>query len=171
VLYSGNISKASNLEVILHVASTINQPEIMFVVIGDGFGKSEIQRQAKNLCLNNCIFLPWQDTRMLPFSMASANIAVVTLPEKSGLFAIPSKVFNYMSVGVPILSISSNDSDLAKMVKEREIGANFMSNQPEKIIAFIRDLYENESRYKYFSKKSLAASLLFTRANANKFVM
>ncbi len=171
VLYSGNISNTSSLEVILQVARSTYQDEIRFVIIGDGSGKSNLQRKAKELGLKNCIFLPWQDTSIFPFSLASANLAVVTLPERSSNMAIPSKVFNYMSVGTPILSISNRDSDLAKMVTDKDIGRNFEAQQINEIENFITEVFINKSKYEYYSAKSLSASTCYSKENVQDFIL
>jgi hypothetical protein len=170
VLYSGSIGHSSDLEIILRVAENTSESDIMFVIIGDGTGKSSMQRRAQELGLNNCMFFPWQETKILPFSMASAHIAVVTLPLQSGRRAIPSKVFNYMSVGAPILCISSADSDLAKMVRETDIGRNFEHHQADEIQKFILELFHDKAKHKYYSEKSLNTSTYFTKENASRFL-
>lgn len=170
VLYSGNISTTSNLELILQVASDTMEDKILFLIIGDGSGKNILERKARALGLKNCLFLHWQDTQMFPFSLASANIAVVTLPEKSGKMAIPSKLFNYMSVGIPVLSISDPESDLARMVIQNDIGKNFNSFQVSEIKEFIMWLFNDRSQYEHYAAKSLGTSKYFGQDNIKEFI-
>ena len=171
VLYSGNIGSTSDVEVIIDIASMIEDPAIIFLVIGEGTKKNHIIRKANSLGVNNCIFLNWQETTILPYSLASADIAVVSLGLSASKIGIPSKLFNYISVGSPILGLASKDSDLEKIINKFEIGKCFEPQQKEEIRNFINLLSNNSNYCKELSKKSLIASESFTPDNAFKFLI
>ena len=119
VLYSGNIGTSSGVESLIQVASLVNDDKIKFVIIGDGVRKGAVIEEIRKLNLKNCLVLPWQDVSVLPYSLASANLGVVSLVASSSKNAIPSKMYNYMSVGAPILGLADLDSDLAKLIKSQ----------------------------------------------------
>ena len=109
ILYSGNIGTSSGVEMLVNIAAEIISEKIQFVIIGEGIRKKSIEEKVRALGLTNCILLPWQETDILPFSLASANLSVVSLSAGTSKNAIPSKLYNYMSVGSPILGLADSD--------------------------------------------------------------
>ena len=170
VLYSGNIGASSGVETLIELAGIIDDPGIMFLIIGDGLRKESLVKRAIELNLRNCLFLPWQDTATLPYSLAAANLAVVSLAGSASSRSIPSKLYNYMSVGAPILCIANVKSDLAATVSTYGVGSCFEADRLTEIAAYIRELSFNPDICLELSKKSLIASESFTPVNAFKFI-
>ena len=169
VLYSGNFGIAHQIEVIIHLASKISDPKVMFVIIGGGPAERHIRTKLSQLGITNCIILPWQDVNTLPYSLASADLSIVTLSENATKLGIPSKFFNYLSVGSPILSISATDSELARLVRNYNIGKSFTSQQIDEICAFINELVFDPDLCNLYRRNSLKASELHTDRNV-KFI-
>ena len=72
--------------------------------------------------LKNCLLLPWQPAEMLPYTLSAADMAIVTLGTEASKLSVPSKIYNFMSVGVPVLSISDNTSELSVLINKYELG-------------------------------------------------
>jgi hypothetical protein len=75
-----------------------------------------------------------------------------------------------MAVGAPILSISENNSEMAHIIREQNIGASFPSNSQLEILNFIYKICEDKELLEHYRKNSLAASKLFTSKNSKLFV-
>lgn len=170
VMYSGNIGESSCLETLVNVANIVRQSNIVFVIIGDGIKKAEIVKMANNLKLNNCVFLPWQDPSVLPYSLASASVAVVSLSSSASNRSIPSKIYDFLSVGTPILCIADSNADVVSIVQKHRIGECFGHQDITGIARYITNLSINPDQCKLFSRNSLIASELFTPTNALQFV-
>jgi len=117
------------------------------------------------------MLLPWQDVKVLPYSLASANLAVVSLATSSSKSAIPSKLFNYMSVGAPILGMADLDSDLSKLIKSQSIGKCFLTSSSKEIAEYINYLANNAEECKTLSDKSISSSKNYTSQNAELFIV
>lgn len=171
VLYSGNMGASSGVEALIDVAALVKSDKIRFVLIGDGSRKETIVEKIKKAKLKNCLVLPWQDTNDLPFSLASANLAVVSLAIQSSKNAIPSKIYNYMSVGAPVLCLADLDSDLSELVRSQSLGQCFAPSLSEEIAGFIYHLANNPEECKKLADNSLLASKEYTVKNAEKFLV
>lgn len=169
VMYSGNLGFSHDVEIIPEIAKIITIPEIEFLIIGDGDKKSLIEQKIKDYQLTNCKLLPWQETQMLPFSLAAADLSIVTLGKEASLLSVPSKTFNIMSVGTPLLCIASQKSELAQLVNTNKVGKIFDANQKNEIKEFILDLFNNKNNLQEYINNSLLTSKLFGSENANKF--
>ena len=145
VLYSGNIGASSGVENIVEFAKNIKCDRIIFLIIGDGLNKKIVEAKVREYKINNCVLLPWQSTDILPYSLAAANLSIVSLINKSDNTSIPSKLFNYISVGSPILCLASEKSDLAKVVLKEKIGCVFQPDEIDKIVTYITKLSEDRS--------------------------
>lgn len=171
VLYSGNLGASSGAESILEIASHVHCEEIKFVIIGEGIKKEYLRNRIKSLSLNNCVLLPWQEPDVLPFSLASSDLSIVALAGNSSNNSIPSKLFNYISVGAPILCLANPDSDVAKMVIREGIGECFEPDQLKETAEFILKMYSAPDELRQFQINSLNTSKKFTRENAKSFLL
>jgi glycosyltransferase involved in cell wall biosynthesis len=170
VMYSGNLGFTHNLEVLLDVAAAIKNPEVFFLIIGDGDKKKSLEEKAKRLALENCKFLPLQDVSMLPYSMAASDVGVVSLGSEASLLSVPSKTFNLLSVGVPLLCIADERSELSELVKQYGCGRCFDGKSIESIKAYIEFLVKDVDYRNTIKEKSLAASLNFGLKNAKQLI-
>jgi len=167
ILYSGNFGLSHNIEQIIDLASKITDNRITFVLIGGGSTEKNIKQKLASNNLKNCIILPWQDVRTLPYSLASADLAVVTLNDSASKVAIPSKLFNYLSVGAPILCISGLSSELEKIVEKYNVGRSFRPGQIDSMIQYINELVNDPLLCETYSNNSLKASSFYTVKNVD----
>ncbi len=171
VMYSGNLGKTHDVEVILELANNfLEDPAFKFLIIGEGYMKDLIAENLKKDNLYNCILLPKQSMEVLPYSLSCADVAVVSQATATAKSSIPSKLYNCMAVGSVILAITTEDSDLASIVKEHEIGANFKRNDISQMISFLRKLKNDNELLQRLKHNSRTASKLFTKNNAERIV-
>lgn len=173
VLYSGNLGKTHNIKIIPAIAEMIRNPDIVFLIIGDGEMKLWLKNELKVKNLKNCKLLPRQPVSVLPYSFASADIALVCQAKGISKLSVPSKTYNYMSSGLPLLCIAEEDSELSKLVSKYKNGRCFQQDSKQEIVDFINEMKCNTELKKIFQKNSLKASSDFTPENvkiiSNKF--
>lgn len=162
VLYSGNLGLSHHLEVIPQIASLIHNPDILFLIIGHGKAWNVLESMIKDKNLVNCLMLPRVPSEELPFSLASADLALVSTGSGAANLSIPSKTFNYMSVGAPLLSLSPKNSALSNLVTNHKIGKNFNHDDLTGIAGFIEKMYLKEADYLEYSTNSLQLSYSFS---------
>lgn len=171
VLYSGNIGYTHNVESIIEVANRLKEEkDIYFLIIGEGGKKAVLEKQSNSYGLKNCRFLTWQPQETLPYSLAAADLAVVTINEKTARLSVPSKTFNMMAVGVPLLCIAPEDSELNRLVKKYDTGCCFGKNATDEMADYIVRLKSDKDLYKRLSEQSRKAAADFTERNAEDFI-
>jgi glycosyltransferase involved in cell wall biosynthesis len=170
VLYSGNLGKTGDADIMVELAKQTDDKSIHYVIIGNGVKRAEIEKQIKESRIANCTLLPWQESAMLPYSLSSASLAVVALGSQTSKIAMPSKLYSYLAVGAPILSLAAPDSDLAVLVEKERVGKNFDPEKIDAILQFVIDLKSDISKQTVFSKNALKISLMFTKINAKLFI-
>ena len=171
--YSGNLGKTHPVEKIIEIAEYLKETEeIQFVIIGDGEKKLMLQKIQAKKKLPNLEILDFQATKLFPHVLAAMHIGVVTLETNAKDLSVPSKTFDLMSAGKPIISLASHDSELASIVKTNCIGENFdQNNSIEEVATYILKLKSNFNKYQDISANSKQKSSNFTEENAKKMVL
>ena len=115
------ISRA--LERVLEAAKLLaGDPDILFVIVGEGLKKEALRKKAASLGLRNMAFLPFQPYRDLPGLLASADVLLVPLDKDKSQLSVPSKLYTFMAAGRPILGLAEPDSEVATLLREKDCG-------------------------------------------------
>jgi glycosyltransferase involved in cell wall biosynthesis len=104
-MYAGLHGLAQGLEVILDAAKLTHDPEVLYVLVGDGAEKAALVAKAQADGLANVRFLPIQPTSTLPALLNLAYATIIPL-KRLELFkaALPSKMFDSMAAARPIVA-------------------------------------------------------------------
>ena len=170
VMYSGNLGLTHNIEAIIETAEKMTgNTMIQFIIIGDGAKKDKIIKWAKDKNLLNIMFLPYQDKQMLPFSLSSADIGIVTLDEGAENVSVPSKTYYLLAAGVSMLAFASKNSELGNLVKKHHCGAIFENPDAEEVARYIRELAFDKNKLDSYKENSREASFCYTPKNAELY--
>jgi glycosyltransferase involved in cell wall biosynthesis len=170
VIYSGNLGFTHDIEVLVDLAELVERKNIFFFIIGEGDKKKILSDRINNSGLKNIRLLSWQDIKMYPFSLGAADLAVVTLGKEASIISVPSKLYDIMSVGSPLLSIAEKDSEMNVIINQYEMGMCFSADQIDKMLVFIYKLIDDKNYNNKLRTNSLKASHDFTPDNAKMFV-
>ena len=100
VCYIGTMGNAHGLETLLDAAATLqhDQPNVLFLLIGEGAEKERIKSLAQSCNLANILFLDQQPREKIP-AFISASDASLVLLKKTEVFktVIPTKMLEFMS--------------------------------------------------------------------------
>lgn len=170
--YSGNLGKTHPVEKIIDIAEAlIDEEDILFLIIGEGEKKTQLLEMQKHKILPNLKILDFQPTRLFPHVLAAFNIGIVTLEPLAADLSVPSKTYNLMSAGKPILSIAKHSSGLAQIITKNKIGKNFSSTEIKSMCKFILKLKNNDTYYQKIQRQSKNTSYKFTPENAKKMIL
>lgn len=171
VMYSGNIGNTHPVDKLIDVAAALQKhTDILFVIIGEGGKKELVQKRIAETGVKNVLLLPYQPYDMLPHSLAAADIGVITLEVDASQVSVPSKTYSTLAVGVPLLCLAGEKSELANLVRKHKVGEIFAPDDVPAIAQWILDLKNDKARYAELSTRSRATSFLFTPKNAEKYV-
>jgi len=170
ILYSGNMGFTHNVETIVELAKELAYcPDIAFVIIGDGGKKTILQKLALEYQLSNCFFFDWQPSNILPYSLSCGDIGVVTINEDTSSLSVPSKTFNLMATGTPLLCIAPRDSELNLLIEKHNNGVCFDKSHLNEMTDFILDIKNNQIEQEKMREASLSAVKYYSSKNAELF--
>lgn len=153
VLYSGNQGRCHDLVTLMGAAMLLrDQSDVRFLFIGAGPQHQRIRDLAADWGLTNCMFLPYQEYDVLPFSLSSADLAVVSLGITAVGLVAPSKLYGHLAAGTPLAVISPADSDLRDLVDD-QLGAWFANGDGSGLAHFIQTLRSDPQQRAGFSRR------------------
>lgn len=145
VMYSGNLGLYYDLENIIKIAEEFKeQPDLVFLFIGEGAVKQKMQEYVKTNALENVRFLPYQPKEFIPYSLNAADIHLVVNQKGIKGVSVPSKVYGVMAAGKPVLGVVEPDSEIDRLVSESGAGIVVEPQNYESIAGAIRRFYERD---------------------------
>jgi glycosyltransferase involved in cell wall biosynthesis len=104
-IYAGTHGLSQGLDVILEAAKLTDDPDILYVLAGEGADKAALVAKAQAQGIRNVRFLPNQPKSSMPALLNLAYAAIIPL-RPLDLFrnAFPSKMFESMAVGQPLVA-------------------------------------------------------------------
>jgi glycosyltransferase involved in cell wall biosynthesis len=170
VEYSGNIGGTNNIESLIEVAKlTIEDEDILYLLIGRGTKMGIVSDLIEKHKLHNCRIMPFQPDNVIRYSLAASDIGVVIVDSAAAEVVVPSKLYNLLAVGSPVISISPATSEISTLVNRYGIGLNFERNDYPGIARFIRSMKELPEILETYRDNSLKAAADFTVKNAGRF--
>ena len=149
VMYSGTISISSyeTLVRVLEAARFLtNDPGIRVVIVGEGLKLPDLRARAESLHLGNVVFLPFQPYADLPGLLASADGLLVPLDKDKSLLSVPSKLYNFLAAGRPILGLATESSEVFQIIRDAACGLCAPPDDPVRIAAAVRALKEDPAQ-------------------------
>lgn len=123
VSHAGNVGYVYDLETLLDAAAMLRERrDIVFLIVGDGVMKPRLQERGRALGLDNVRFLPFQPVEKLPLLRASSDVQVSLYRRGSSAGSMPSKIYEIMASGRPLLASAEQGTDPARLVEETGCG-------------------------------------------------
>ncbi|HET8781099.1 MAG TPA: glycosyltransferase family 4 protein [Pyrinomonadaceae bacterium] len=117
VMYSGNHSPCHPLDTLMAAALELKRREdIVFCFVGGGGEHAKVSEFAQQHQLSNVRCLPYQPLNELSDSLSAADLHTVVMGDAFVGIVHPSKVYNIMAVGAPILYIGPETSHVTDLV-------------------------------------------------------
>lgn len=172
VMYSGNLGQAHDIETILSAIKKLkNNNDIHFMIIGDGIKKNLVEQAKRRDKLDNLTVLPLQPENVLPQSLTTADIAIVTLGKGSEGLCIPSKTYYSMAAGAALIGLCEAQSEVADIITHHQCGTLVPPGDAERMVNAITELLaDKEVLNNYRNNGRVAAEQFYSRNNADQYI-
>lgn len=141
--YCGNLGMTQNLEMVLYAAKELSMiDDLLFVFVGSGQNKKNLEVLSKKLGLTNVLFLPFQPSEILSEVYSIGDVGLIVSKNGIGENSFPSKTYTMLSARQPILASFDTNSELSKIIQMYEIGMCVQSENIDVFIEAIRKLYD-----------------------------
>lgn len=148
ICYSGNLGHSQNLELLVKVAEEIRtaMPNVVFVLIGEGAAKEELESTVRGRKLNNIVILPFQPYENIAHVFSLGDVGLIISKPGIGGSSVPSKTWSIMAAARPLLVSFDRDSELVRIVRAVDCGLCSEADDLNAFITSIRTLYDDQAR-------------------------
>ena len=161
--YIGTLGMAHALQNVLRAAALVSDRQVRFIFVGSGAERSRLIAESERMSLKNVTFVPAQPKELMPNAWSLCNIALVHL-KNAPLFrtVIPSKIFEAMGMGLPILLVAPG-GEASHIVRREEVGLCIPPEDPKELASAVLFLKENRQLLDQLSRRSREAAPRYTR--------
>jgi colanic acid biosynthesis glycosyl transferase WcaI len=166
VMYSGNMGLAHDFDTVLGAADSLRGQRVVFLFIGEGPRRVEVEAAARLRGIDNIRFLPPQPAEKLSESLSAADAHLVTMrPNLCGL-VVPSKVYGVLAAGRPCVFVGPSDSEAARLLRETDAGVVIEPGQSAQLASAILDWAGDPAVHAAACRKARIAGAACTLENA-----
>jgi colanic acid biosynthesis glycosyl transferase WcaI len=146
--------------------------DILFLIVGNGVAKASLEKKAQDLKLNNVRFMPFQPHEDLPWLRAASNVQVSLYKNGAANESFPSKVYEIMASGRPLLASSDSGSGVESLVKTAECGVCVRPGSAKHLADAILKLHDDPAlwakmgqRGRCYAEQNYSKQVAVTRYN------
>ncbi len=146
VLYAGNMGPPNDIESVVAAAENLrDDSRFHFVFLGAGVKKGWLERQVKDRELTNITILDPKPRTEQPVFLNACDLSLVSLVDKMLGVSMPSRTYNILAAGKPVLAIADEASEVARVVREEDVGWIVPPGSPDKLLEAINDAYSRRA--------------------------
>jgi colanic acid biosynthesis glycosyl transferase WcaI len=144
VTHAGSLGYVYDLDTLLDAARRLSaDKDIIFLIVGNGVAKEALVTKARELQLANVRFLPFQPREDLPYLRGASDVQVSLYKSGAANDSFPSKIYEIMASGRPLLASADGDSSVAAAVQMARCGICIRPGDPAALAEAILRLYRN----------------------------
>lgn len=146
VSYAGTMGWAQDMQTILAGAARLRDcADIVFLMVGDGVQKQQMQARSIELGLNNLIWLPMQPWFTYPQVLAASDVSMINLHPDLHTPVVPSKLLSIMAAARPVVASLPPESDARQIVAEAGCGICVKASDGAALADAILALYSDRA--------------------------
>lgn len=162
--FAGNFGHAQGIDNLLAAISMINNENIHFLFIGGGAKFDTINSYINDKHQKNISLIGFQDRSKQNDFLNSCDIGIVTLNDGMYGLGVPSKSYNIMAAGKPILYIGDEKSEIGLCIKEHSLGWVVSPNDSIALKNMIEYIYANREKLNSIQHNAVvAANTIFAK--------
>lgn len=144
ISYAGDIGLFQGWPVIVESAKRVHavKPDVLFVIIGSGSYKAQLEKQVADEQLDFFEIRPMQPASRCAEIYSIGDLELVSIEPGLSKMALPSKTFVIMSSGSAVLSLVDQTSDIAQLIKRLDMGYTLEHGDAEALKNVILEAYE-----------------------------
>ena len=144
VLYSGNLGMAHDFEPVCKAMVQLRsyRDRLAFVFVGDGARRREVEAFVRQEDLDDLVqFRDYVPQDQLLESLNLGDVALVTLLRGTEGLVVPSKLYAYLAVGMPILAVCPGPCEVSEIVEQARCGlvVNSAEELAEAVLSLLND--------------------------------
>ncbi|MBK6721959.1 MAG: glycosyltransferase family 4 protein [Acidobacteria bacterium] len=159
-MYAGNIGHPTDVETIIGAAELLLADDrFHFVFIGAGAKKKWLDEIVAATKLANVTILDYRPRSEQNVFLNACDVGLVALIKGMWGTAMPSRTYNIMAAGKPILALTDKGSELARVIDEDSIGVHLEPGNPKALKEAILAMFQSRDELDKMGQRAREAAL------------
>lgn len=160
IQYAGNMGRTHGIEALLDAAVLLKEETgYQFLFIGSGAKKSWLEEQVAHHELRNVVILPNRPRSDQAIFLNACDVAIISFLTGMAGVSVPSRMYNVMAAGKPIIAVCDDDSEPALVVREENIGWVVAPGDAPAIADVVRAARSDRQRLTEMGARARAAAV------------
>jgi colanic acid biosynthesis glycosyl transferase WcaI len=169
LLHAGNLGFYGAWNTLVTAARNLANEGVGLVFVGDGAQRSQIEAAATGS--SNIRFLEFFPANKIPSVLAAADAHVVTVKRGLEGVVVPSKMYEILAAGKPILAVAPKETDAVSLGVQRGFAVAADPERPAEVVNAVRALASDPKKLKAMGEAAQAAAPDYDRVGElQKFV-
>jgi glycosyltransferase involved in cell wall biosynthesis len=138
--FSGNLGRVQGLLEFIDILVKADNKNLIIVIIGDGALRELLVNKIRNERIHNIFYFGPKPRLEQNLFLNACHISLVTLICGMKGLGVPSKTYNYLAAGKPVLFIGDKGSEVDNYISKHDCGWSFSWDEENKVVDFLRKL-------------------------------
>lgn len=154
-LYAGNMGHPNDIETIVECAGRLrDKSDIHFIFLGTGVKEGFLRRSVEEMRLSNITILaPKPRSEQIVF-LNACDVGIVSLVKKMRGVSMPSRTYNILAAGKPMLALTEDGSELALVIDEDKVGWHIPAGDADGLTTLIRKIFDDRYDLSAFGERA-----------------
>lgn len=160
VLYAGTLGLKHNVTAMVHAAPALRHlTDVHLLFIGRGARYEYIKEFIASNELQNVTLLPFQEEKVMPYSLTTGDVAVIAVDRGGEGVYVPGKTTYYMAAGAALLVLSASKNEVTDWVEKFQCG---IVVDPDDVDGFVRavERFNHDREFLALCKQNSRAAAL-----------
>lgn len=158
---AGNLGNPTEIETIVDAAERlIVEPQFHFVFIGTGVKRKWLEDEVEKRGLSNVTLLGVRPREDQVVFLNACDVGIVGLVKGMWGAAMPSRTYNMLAAGKPMIAFTEPGSELARVIEEESVGWAVMPGDVNSLVDAIRAARDHQSELAAMGRRARAAALV-----------
>jgi colanic acid biosynthesis glycosyl transferase WcaI len=168
LLHAGNLGHYGAWNTLITAARKLANDGVGLIFVGDGAQRAEVAKAATGA--ENIRFLDYFPPVKIPSVLAAADAYVVTVKRGLEGVVVPSKMYEILAAGKPIVAVAPEESDVVSLGIRQNFAVAADPDKPAELVQAVRMLTADRNRLKTIGDAARAAAPSYDRvAELQKF--
>ncbi len=159
-LYAGNMGHPNDVETIIETARRLrDRPEFHFLFLGTGVKEKMIRSAVEDHGLENVEILSPKPRSEQVIFLNACDVALVSLVDNMLGVSMPSRTYNILAAGKPMLALTDPASELATVIDEDRVGWHIRPGKADEMTQTILDLYAARKELSLYGERARKSAL------------
>jgi colanic acid biosynthesis glycosyl transferase WcaI len=166
LVHAGNLGFYGAWETLLEAARMLEPDGVGLVFIGEGAMKGKIEAMARDC--RNVRFLPFRPADEVPYVMAAGDLHVITVKRGLEGVVVPSKVYNILAAGRPLLAVATDKTEVARFAERDGCGVAADPDDASAVAEAVRRAISEPQRLQHMSQRARELARTYDRVKQLK---